>query len=150
MPCMHTQHQSNTAQGILEGRALSQLKTVSRPQLPAATKAADAAVLSADTDSTVPTLTSVQAATVDVITFCMICTAPAKDETQGCTAGLRAKAQQLSAAQMAPASMLPPDQPGATAAHASSWLGMPHACSACDGRVQAASTPRPAAIPAPG
>ena len=52
---------------------LSQLMRVRMLQPPAPTKEADAAVLRADTLSTVPTLTRVQAATVEVITFCMIC-----------------------------------------------------------------------------
>ena len=46
--------------------------SVSMLQPPAPTKEADAAVPRADTLSTVPTLTRVQAASVDVITFCMI------------------------------------------------------------------------------
>ena len=45
------------------------------PQPPAPTKEAEAAVPRADTLSTVPTLTRVQAATVDVITFCISCRA---------------------------------------------------------------------------
>ena len=65
--CQHESYEKH------EKRTLSQLMSVRMLQPPAPTKEADAAVPRADTLSTVPTLTRVQAASVDVITFCMIC-----------------------------------------------------------------------------
>ena len=71
-PCYLAAHQC--AIQASQSHTLSQLKMVHRPHPPAATKEAEAPALSADTDRTVPTLTMVQAATVDVITFCISCT----------------------------------------------------------------------------